>query len=178
MTRSVLVVDGTNVSWAWPRSRPLMIQGRHGEAQALLVAFSRSSTLLTLHQELVLVFDGPPQALGPVSAGPLSVLYPDPGHSADDRIVELVSARSHRGTPIVLASSDRGLRDAVRRLGATTIGALELLGAIDPHSAEERPTTTARRSEKPAPSGADTEEWLRRFAHHRRRRGQKEGDSR
>lgn len=179
MTAAVLVVDGTNVSWAWPRARPLMVQGRHAEAQALLVAFSHSSALLSAHRELVLVFDGPPHPLGPAGSGAVLVLYPDPGRSADDRILELLAARRHRGTPLLLASSDRALRDAARRLGATTMGAMELIAAIDPRKVVAAPRPPGGRpAEKPAPSRDDTAEWLRRFARQRRRRGQKEGDSR
>lgn len=174
--RPVLVVDGTNVSWAWPRCRPLMLQGRFAEAQALLLTFTSRSRLMAEHEELVLVFDGPPPRGGPAGQARAAVLYPDPGHSADDRIVDLVGVRRHRGAPVVLVSSDRALRDAVRRLGATTMGALQLITAIDPRP-EPSPSGGGGRPEKPAPSGRDTAEWLHRFSAHRRR-PQKEGDSR
>lgn len=170
------MVDGTNVSWAWPRGRPLMLQGRFAEAQSLLLTFTYRSRLMADHEELVLVFDGPPPREGPTGRPRASVLYPDPGHSADDRIVELVAVRRHRGAPVVLVSSDRGLRDQVRRLGATTMGALQLVNAIDPRG-EPSSVSGGAHSEKPVPSGRDTAEWLRRFAA-RHRRGQKDGDSR
>ena len=178
MIRSLLVVDGTNVSWAWPRARPLMVAGRHQHAQALLLSYSQSSPLLTQHDELVIVFDGPPHRLPGVRSPRVRILYPDPGTSADHRIIELVEAHRHRGAPARLVSSDRALRDAVRNLGATTMGAMELISVIDRRGGDGPDRPPRARGEKPLPSAEDTRDWLRRFNHHERRRGQKEGDSR
>lgn len=178
MSRSLLVVDGTNVSWAWPRARPLMVAARHQDAQALLISYSQSSPLLTRHDELVIVFDGPPHRL-PVARSPrVRVLYPDPGTSADHRIIELVEAHRHRGAPALLASSDRALRDAVRRLGATTMGAMELIAVIDRRGPAAPGGPSKAGPEKPLPSAEDTRDWLHRFRHRERRPGQKAGDSR
>ena len=178
MSRSLLVVDGTNVSWAWPRGRPLMLAGRHADAQALLLSFSRSSALMSQHDELVIVFDGPPHRLSTPAGPRVRILYPDPGTTADDRIIELVEVHRHRGAPTMLASSDRALRDAVRRLGATTMGAMELISAIDRRGLEAPGQLPQRSPEKPLPSAEDTREWLHHFARHRPGRRQKEGDSR
>ena len=178
MSRSVLVVDGSNVSWAWPRARPLMVAGRHQDAQALLVSYTQSSPLLTQHDELVIVFDGPPHHLPGLRGPRVRVLYPDPGTSADHRIIELVEVHRHRGAPALLVSSDRALRDAVRSLGATTMGAMELISVIDRRGAAATGHSARARLEKPLPSAEDTRDWLQRFTHHERRRGQKEGDSR
>ncbi len=178
MSRSLLVVDGSNVSWAWPRARPLMVAGRHQDAQALLISYAQSSPLLTQHDELVIVFDGPPHRLLGVRSPRVRVLYPDPGTSADHRIIELVEVHRHRGAPALLVSSDRALRDAVRNLGATTMGAMELISVIDRRGAAPPGRSARARLEKPLPSAEDTRDWLHRFTHHERRRGQKEGDSR
>lgn len=178
MIRSLLVVDGTNVSWAWPRARPLMVAGRHQDAQALLLAYSQSSPLLTQHEELVIVFDGPPHRLPGARSPRVRVLYPDPGTSADHRIIELVEVHRHRGAPALLVSSDRALRDAVRSLGATTMGAMELISAIDQRGAAAPGHPPRGGLEKPLPSAEDTRDWLHRFNHQKGRRGQKEGDSR
>jgi predicted RNA-binding protein with PIN domain len=179
MSRAVLVVDGTNVSWAWPRSRPHMVRSEFAKAQLLLFEALVGSPLRTVHRELVLVFDGPPTRGGPSSTGGALVLHPDVGSTADDRILELIGQRRHAGQAISLASSDRQLRDLARALGATTMGAMELLSLLD-HT-QSRSSGTAGRPggqlEKPSPSQRDTEAWLRRFSSSRAP-GQKEGDSR
>ena len=184
MSSQTLVVDGTNVSWAWPKSRPHMVRSEFGRAQLLLFQALLKSPVRATHQELVLVFDGPPAAGGPSSARGTLVLHPDSGHSADDRILDLIGQRRHSGQAIALASSDRALRDQARALGATTMGAMDLLGLLD--SSLSRPQAVPRgrssRSEKPSPSRDDTAAWLRQFnAQGRSGRptsGQKEGDSR
>jgi len=158
-----LVIDGTNVSWAWPRSRPLMLRQDYGAAQCLLVQAAMESPLRSVHAELVFVFDGPPAPRGPGSGQGTRVLHPDIGHSADDRILELIGQRRHGGAQIVLATSDRALRDAARSLGATTMGSMELIAKFDPRrTAGERDLRTGR-SEKPKPSSQDTAAWLKRF---------------
>ncbi len=156
-----------------------MVRSEFGKAQLLLFQALVASPLRTDHQELVLVFDGPPTRGGPASTGSALVLHPDVGSSADDRILELISQRRHSGQAISLASSDRQLRDLARALGATTMGAMELLSLLD--HGQSRGAGAAGRpgshAEKPQPSRRDTEAWLRRFSSSGAR-GQKEGDSR
>ncbi|NNM97615.1 MAG: hypothetical protein HKL89_08460 [Candidatus Dormibacteraeota bacterium] len=182
MAQPLLVVDGTNVSWAWPRSRPLMLRQDYGAAQSLLVQATMGSPLRSLHAELLFVFDGPPAPRGPGSANGARVLHPDIGHSADDRILQIIGQRRHGGAQIVLATSDRALRDAARALGATTMGSMELISKFDPRGGESRPESGPGRPEKPRPSSQDTAAWLRRFGsgeqHRRPNRAQKEADSR
>ncbi len=184
MAGGALVVDGTNVSWAWPRSRAHMIRRDYGSAQMLLVRALVESPLRAVHQELLIVFDGAPTPGGPSSSRGVLVLHPDFGRTADDRILELIGQRRHSGNGISLASSDRALRDAARALGATTMGALELLARL-----EGRPMQSGRSdrdrvpaTHKPSPSTQDTEAWLRQFnasrTTGRSQRPQKDGDSR
>lgn len=161
---TLLVVDGTNIIWAWPRSRPYMMRQEFGRAQTVLHAAILDSRVRTLHRQVVLVFDGPPSPAGPTSSPGTLVLHPDVGHSADDRILDLIAHRG-KAVGIALATSDRALRDAARGLGATTMGALELLRLLE----SGRPDRQGRggpqgdAAEKPSPSSRDTEAWLRRF---------------
>ncbi|MHB1526322.1 MAG: NYN domain-containing protein [Candidatus Dormibacteria bacterium] len=165
MAQPLLIVDGTNVSWAWPRSRPLMLRQQYGEAQCLLVQAAVDSPLRSAHEELLFVFDGPPAPRGPGSGRGTRVLHPDIGHSADDRILQIIGQRRHGGGQIVLVSSDRALRDAARAMGATTMGAMELIARLDPRGlgGSSEPGRRQGPSEKPKPSSQDTAAWLKRF---------------
>lgn len=167
MGNAELVVDGTNIAWAWPRSRPYLLRKDHAGAQRILVATATQSALRSTYDQLTFVFDGPPPPAGPSSSQGVRVLYPDPGQSADERIVELVAQAVHGGSAVVVVTSDRGLRELVRREGGTTIGGQALLQKLDPRAAtapspSAAPTTPGE--EKPAPSSRDTEVWLQRFS--------------
>ncbi|MGH7643846.1 MAG: NYN domain-containing protein [Candidatus Dormibacteria bacterium] len=168
MGRTELVVDGTNIAWAWPRSRPCLLRQDHGAAQRLLVTTAARSQLRSAYVQLTFVFDGPPPPAGPSSSPGVRVLYPDPGQSADERIVELVAQAVHGGFGAVVATSDRDLRDRVRKEGGTSIGGQSLIQKLDPrgtdsdHRGSERPAESG--DEKPRPSSRDTEAWLQRFS--------------
>ncbi|MFZ0996444.1 MAG: NYN domain-containing protein [Candidatus Dormiibacterota bacterium] len=168
MARTELVVDGTNIAWAWARSRPHLLRKDHAGAQRLLVLTTSHSALRAVHQELTFVFDGPAPPGGPSSEAGVRVLYPDLGQNADQRILELVDQAVHAGVSVVVATSDRALRDLVRRQGGSTIGGQELILKIDPRSVTEpsRGGAASHREvdEKPGPSPHDTENWVRRFS--------------
>ncbi|HUY10098.1 MAG TPA: NYN domain-containing protein [Candidatus Dormibacteraeota bacterium] len=171
MGRTELLVDGTNIAWAWPRSRPCLIRKDHAGAQRLLVTTATQSALRSIYSQLTFVFDGPPPSSGPGSSTGVRVLYPDPGQSADDRIVDLVAQAVHGGTAAVVATSDRGLRDLVRREGGSTIGGDALIQKLDPRGTNVRgagASPVSDREEKPGPSSRDTEAWLQRFSKKRR----------
>ncbi|MGH7610003.1 MAG: NYN domain-containing protein [Candidatus Dormibacteria bacterium] len=182
MAPSELVVDGTNVAWAWPRARPLLLRRDHAGAQGLLVEAAWRSRLRSDHAAITFVFDGPAPSQGPGGAPGLRVLYPEPGTSADQRILEVVAQLRHSGAGVLVASSDRGLRELVRGLGGNTVGAQALLLALDPRQSGSRDRDHAAPAPpgKPLPSRRDTEEWLRQFQGRRTHKPppQKTGDSR
>jgi len=168
LARTELVVDGTNIAWAWSRSRPNLLRKDHAGAQRLLVGTTIQSQLRAAHQELTFVFDGPAPLGGPASSPGVRVLYPDMGQSADQRILELVDRAVHARVGVVVATSDRALRDQIRQLGGSTIGGQELILKIDPGSVTGarrggRPPESAT-EQKPRPSRHDTEAWVRRFS--------------
>jgi len=171
VTRSELLVDGTNVAWAWERSRPWLIRKDHGAAQRALVSAALNSALRNEFEQITFVFDGPPPPLGPTSGPGLRVLYPDPGQTADERIVELAARIVHGGIAPVVATSDRGLRDLIRQQGGVTIGGQALIQKLEPRGAggPARETSTPDLGEeKPRPSSRDTESWLSQFSRPRR----------
>ncbi len=168
MGRTELLVDGTNIAWAWPRSRPQLIRKDHGAAQQLLVNTAAQSELRSSYQQLTFVFDGPPPPAGPSSSRGIRVLYPDPGQTADQRLLELVAQAVHAGIGAVVATSDRALRDLVRQSGGSTIGGMALIQKIDPRGLAEpargEGVDSKVADDKPHPSGRDTEAWLKRFS--------------
>ena len=168
MARTELVVDGTNIAWAWSRSRPHLLRKDHAGAQRLLVGTTSHSALRGVHQEMTFVFDGPAPSGGPSSNEGVRVLYPDLGQNADQRILELVDRAVHAGVGVVVATSDRALRDLVRRQGGSTIGGQELILKIDPRSVTEPRRGVGAPDigieQKPRPSQHDTEAWERRFS--------------
>ncbi len=165
MARTELIVDGTNLAWAWTRTRPHLLRQDHAAAQRLLVASAGQSPLRSIYDLITFVFDGPPPPAGPGSAGAVRVLYPDPGQSADQRIVELVAQAVHAGVGVVVATSDRGLQDLVRLERGSSIGGGALVQKLDPRgtSARDSASRPGTAEEKPRPSSRDTEGWLRRF---------------
>ncbi|HVB14492.1 MAG TPA: NYN domain-containing protein [Candidatus Dormibacteraeota bacterium] len=167
MAKTELLVDGTNIAWAWSRSRPCLLRKDHAGAQRLMVTTAADSGLRTVYDQLTFVFDGPPPPAGPSSSRGVRVLYPDPGQSADERIVELVAQAVHGGIAPVVATSDRGLRDLVRHEGGSTIGGQALIQKLDPRGTAgpaRGANPPPEREEKPRPSSRDTEAWLRQFS--------------
>ena len=79
--------------------------------------------------ELTVVFDG--AELDPLPArvqlGGVGVVFTDPGVTADDEIVARVNA-APAGRPVVVVSSDNGLRERAAALGASVIRSTALLG--------------------------------------------------
>jgi rRNA-processing protein FCF1 len=72
--------------------------------------------------ELAVVFDGAPDPQLTVNAelSSMTVYFPYPGSSADDRIAEIVREREDRRN-LVIVTSDRGLAERLRPLGVAII---------------------------------------------------------
>ncbi len=163
---SRLLVDGTNVAWAWPPVRALLVARAFGAAQRLLVDRIAMSGVVPAPGGCTVVFDGPPPAGGPATRGAVAVRYPEPGESGDDRLLQLIAATAHADVAVHLVTNDRALRDRARGHGATTAGAGALLDRLDPGWRPEHragPRTAELRDPKPRPTARDTAQWLRRF---------------
>lgn len=121
---AVLVVDGYNVSLTgWP-DQALPVQRRR------LVDALRNLQART-GAEPIVVFDGAEAQSGPSASLPRSVQvrFSPPGISADDVVVAMVD-QLPEDRPVVVASSDREVRDGARARGANTISAGQLVALL------------------------------------------------
>jgi len=121
-----LLIDGMNVLGSrpdgWWRDRPRAMAG----LAARLSAFASSSGA-----EIRLVFDGRPHRRVEAAARGIGIAFAPGGPDAADReIVTLLRADSEPASVIVV-TSDRRLRNAVKAAGATSIGAGELLRRLE-----------------------------------------------
>ena len=127
--RRRLIVDGNNVIGSrpdgWWRDRP-------GAARRLIAALQNLA--LRSGDRISVVLDGRPLddfAEG-VHAGVLVAYATRAGRdAADDRIVDEV-ARDRDPASLIVVTSDRGLAERVRALGATVVGAGTLLAELEP----------------------------------------------
>ena len=122
----VLIVDGYNVTMTgWPEA------GAGEQRRRLVTALHDLSARTSTPSEVV--FDGAEVDAWSVPAPGrrlVRVRFSPPGVEADDVVIDLVE-RLPALTPLVVASSDKRVREGARRLGANLIHArqlLELLG--------------------------------------------------
>ncbi|XGP78534.1 NYN domain-containing protein [Actinokineospora auranticolor] len=118
-----LVVDGYNVTKTGYPELSLADQ-RDRLVRQLASLAARTSA------EVTLVFDGAGVVAVPIAAPRgVRVLFSDPGVLADDVIKALVTAEPE-GRPVVVATSDRAVADAVRRRGAHPVPSAVLLARL------------------------------------------------
>jgi predicted RNA-binding protein with PIN domain len=120
----LLLVDGYNISNALAPGKPLTEQ-RTRLIDALSELQARAGTSIEV------VFDGAPGPDPWISGGRPSVhvQFSPAGVEADDVLVDLIASLPP-SRPVILATSDRGLRDRARRLGANLLGARQLLAVM------------------------------------------------
>jgi predicted RNA-binding protein with PIN domain len=123
---TLIVVDGYNVSFAgWPELAITDQRRRLADAMAELSARAGS--------DIHVVFDGGEphdQELG-VRSGPrepVRVTFSPPGVDADEVIIDMAKSLVRR-RPVLVATSDRRVRERVEAGGASVISAVQLLGA-------------------------------------------------
>jgi predicted RNA-binding protein with PIN domain len=121
---AMLLVDGYNISHAVWWDQPIAVQ-RERLVGALAELHARMGC------EVDVVFDGADvdraPALSPRPA--IRVRFSPPGIEADDVIIDLVGAIP-ASRPVIVASSDRRVRDGARRQGANLLGARQLAEAL------------------------------------------------
>ena len=123
-----LIVDGNNVIGSRPDG---WWSDRPGAARRLVAGLHRLT--LRTGDRISVVFDGRPLAdlIEGVHGGVLVAYATRAGRdAADDRIVTEV-ARDRDPASLVVVTSDRGLAERVRALGATVVGAGTLLAELD-----------------------------------------------
>jgi predicted RNA-binding protein with PIN domain len=121
---AVLLVDGYNISQAVWWDQPIAEQ-RSRLVGALAELHARTGV------EVEVVFDGAEVERG-ASMSPrpaVRVRFSPPDVEADDVIIELVGSIP-ASRPVIVASSDRRVRDGARRQGANLLGARQLTEAL------------------------------------------------
>lgn len=120
---ALLLVDGYNVSHAIWWDQPIATQ-RDRLVDALAELHARTGA------DVHVVFDGADvERTGALSSRGVQVRFSSPGVEADDVIIEQVRTLP-ANRPVLVASSDRRVRDAVRRQGANLLGARQLADAL------------------------------------------------
>jgi predicted RNA-binding protein with PIN domain len=125
-----LLVDGSNIMNAWPELRALLKRDRDG-ARARL-----SQALRVLHDaeqvRVTIVFDGRGETLSieqPAGQPTFAHLYTPSGTTADDVIAQLVG-QARLPADCLVATDDRGERQAIETLGAAGLSSADLAGWI------------------------------------------------
>lgn len=134
------LVDGDNLLGTWGRPRTA--------AERRRLAFDLARFGARVGRRVVVVFDGPEPAPGQL--GP-DVLFPGPGHSADDLILELLRREPDpRGFTVV--TSDRSLGDRSRWLKARVERSDRFRRRLAPADSPDKPDRES-----------DVGYWLERF---------------
>ena len=121
---ATVLVDGYNVSMAaWPGMSLASQRERLVDALDGLHARYGADTIV--------VFDGETGGRRPSTGQGRSIraLFTNEGETADDRIVAMVSA-IRGAAPVLVATSDRELRDRVRAAGANVVAARPFLAVL------------------------------------------------
>jgi predicted RNA-binding protein with PIN domain len=119
------LIDGNNVMGSRPDG---WWRDRRGAARRLVAELERHPW--PEGAEVTVIFDGPgwgPEPEGAEHQTVVQVVHAGRHRSADDAIVE---AAGRQGSAVVVVTSDRGLRDRVRALGAEIVPSRSLLDRL------------------------------------------------
>lgn len=146
------LVDGYNVIHQSQKLLHLIRQDMETAREAFIDKVAHFCVQTGKH--VVVVFDGRgPQIVQKVahnrSVPSLEVLY-SPGHLTADAVIERMVYQSPRKMDVVVVTSDRGVRDLCRGMGALVMDAPNFLSSLDETRTAIRETVTNTR--KPAPS--------------------------
>jgi predicted RNA-binding protein with PIN domain len=131
------LVDGYNVIRRDADLRGREATGLEAGRAALLAAVAAAAR--RTGDEFTVVFDGARRDAAAPARGQVQVIFSRPPETADD-VLRRLAAQGGAGT--VVASSDRAVRDAARRTGATTVSAEDFAAALrvsGPSDADEDP---------------------------------------
>jgi predicted RNA-binding protein with PIN domain len=122
---AVMLVDGYNVSMTgWPEA------GASEQRRRLVAALGELAARTATPVEVV--FDGAEVDAPPVRGSGrqlVRVRFSSPGVEADDVVLDL-AGRLPAATPVIVASSDKRVRDGARRLGANLLHAHQLIALL------------------------------------------------
>jgi len=119
------LVDGYNVIRSDPDFRGREAESLEAGRAALLVAVGAAAR--RTGDDFIVVFDGARREAGAPARGQVQVVFSRPPETADD-VLRALAAKGGAGT--VVASSDRAVRDAVRRAGAVAVSAEDFAAAV------------------------------------------------
>ena len=135
-----LIVDGANTLHAWPDLRQLSVRDR-AAARSKLV-----QQLMPIHDSedvrVTIVFDGRGDDLvveRPSTHATFSVVYTPSSLTADD-VIEQMVANSAARSDCLVATDDRGERETVTALGATTLRSDDLTAWLNRVESRQRAT--------------------------------------
>ena len=127
-----LIVDGYNVTHAWPMLKQLMNVSLEDARDRLVDRLAVYSQVTGA--EVTVVFDAhrtTSMANSEQWIQGVRVVFTRKGHSADHAIERLAYAAANTGDIITVATSDRFQRDLVRGMGGAVISSLELERRVD-----------------------------------------------
>jgi len=121
-----LLVDGSNIMHAWPELRELL----PGDREAARSRLSQALAALhdAEHMRVTIVFDGRGAELTvdrPSGHASFAHVHTPTGTTADEVIIQLVR-KAREAADCVVATDDRGEREAVEALGAACVTAADL----------------------------------------------------
>ncbi len=122
-----LIVDGYNVTHAWPSLKQLMNVSLEDARDRLIDRLAVYSQVTGA--EVTVVFDAhrtTSMANSEQWVQGVRVVFTRKGHSADHAIERLAYSVTAGEDPVTVATSDRFQRDLVRGMGGAVISALEL----------------------------------------------------
>ena len=147
----ILLVDGYNVIHQSQKLQHLVRQDLETAREALIDKVAHYCIQTGKH--VVIVFDGRGPRVVQRSAHnravpTMEVLY-SPGHLTADAVIERMVYQKERKMDAVVVTSDRGVRDLCRGMGALVMDANNFLQSIQETRADVG--QTVRNTQKPAP---------------------------
>ena len=140
-----LLVDGSNIMHAWPELRALLARDRDAARSRLSHAVAPLHDVE--HLRVTVVFDGRGAELTverPAGEATFAHIHTPTGTTADEVIVQLVQGAREPGDCLV-ATDDRGEREAIEALGAAAISSADLEGRAR-RAAQRQGAQVARRT--------------------------------
>ncbi len=122
-----LIVDGYNITHAWPELKEQMRFSLEAARDRLIERLATYAQVRST--DVTVVFDAHRTSAASNSRHEVDgvhVVFTRKGHSADHAIERLAYSLAGDGDPIIVATSDRFQRDLVRGMGGAVISALEL----------------------------------------------------
>jgi predicted RNA-binding protein with PIN domain len=140
-----IIVDGNNLVFRMNETHPDPIQ--FNATRSRLIA-DVASMVGTLADRVTIVFDGTPVQPQQMPKGPLEIRF-SPANSSADFVIEELVRESRAPSLLLVATSDRMLRDSVESNGAMSVSATGFLELLEEQKAELRASLNRRSASTP-----------------------------